>query len=87
MLYDSHVCVCVCVWLLPPPLLVGKCCYDSELSAISCGHVCPNDNDAVQVITITTFRLVNLTFGSLLLLMLYSLFLDQMNCFNSHCFL
>ena len=54
--------VCVRVWLLPPPLLVGKCCYDSELSAISCGHVCPNDNDAVQVITITTFRLVNLTF-------------------------
>lgn len=54
--------VCVCVWLLPPPLLVGKCCYDFELSAISCGHVCPNDSDAVQVITITTSRLVNLTF-------------------------
>ena len=66
MLYDPHVCVCVCVcvcvWLLPPPLLVGKCCYDSELSAISCGHICRNDSDAVQVITITTSRLVNLTF-------------------------
>ena len=41
---------------------MGKCRYDSEFSVISCGHVCPNDSDAVRVITITTSRLVNLTF-------------------------